>query len=44
MAMMLCLPSPACRDMVGEKVRGGKVDLFYQEMAGEQNMIGSSRG
>ena len=24
---ILCLPSPACRDMVGEKVRGGKVDL-----------------
>ena len=28
MAMILCLPSPACKDMVGEKVGGGKVDLF----------------
>ena len=28
MAMLLCIPSPACRDMVGEPVGTGKVDLF----------------
>ena len=28
MAMLLCIPSPACRDMVGERVGTGKVDLF----------------
>ena len=26
--MVLCLPSPACRDLVGERVGTGKVDLF----------------
>ena len=28
LAMVLCIPSPACRDMVGERVGKGKVDLF----------------
>ena len=28
LAMVLCIPSPACRDMVGERVGNGKVDLF----------------
>ena len=28
MAMLLCIPSPACRDLVGEPVGTGKVDLF----------------
>ena len=28
MAMILCLPSPVCRDLVGERVGSGKVDQF----------------
>ena len=28
LAMVLCLPSPACRDRVGESIGGRKVDMF----------------
>ena len=34
--MVLCLPSPACRDRVGERVGGSKVDMFGDKVLCEK--------
>ena len=31
MAMVLCIPSPACKERVGEKIGSGRVDLLGRQ-------------
>lgn len=42
LAMVLALPSPACKDRVGQKIGGGRVDLYGDAVKCETTLVGGS--